>query len=68
MQKEKKKKHGAVTELAAKGATSQLLPFIKHSVHHVSYPVCLEDVVEGKERHNSKHHTQQRCLECGPEV
>lgn len=37
-------------------------------IHDVTYPVCLEDEVEGEEWHNSKHETQQRRLECGPEV
>lgn len=37
-------------------------------VRDVTYPVCLEDVVEGEEWHNSKHETQQRRLECGLEV
>lgn len=34
----------------------------------ITYPVCLEDVVEGEERHHSKHETQERRLERGLEV
>lgn len=37
-------------------------------IHDITYPVCLEDVVEGEEGNHSKHETQQRRLECGLEV
>ncbi len=40
----------------------------ERSARLVSYPVCLEDEVEDEERHDSKHRTHQRCLECGLEV